>query len=153
MKTCNTCCKQLPFSEFWKHSETKDGYRNSCKSCKRLSDESYRKENPDKLSQYERKKYLKNIIDPTFRAKKLSRSNKRRASKLNATPSWLSKEQIQEIDELYEIAKIFKIYTGLSYHVDHIVPLNNKLVCGLHVPWNLQILEEKDNLKKNNRLD
>ena len=79
---------------------------------------------------------------------------KRRARKLCATPSWLSKEQLIAIDNIYWLAKDVSTITGETYQVDHIVPLQGIDVCGLHVPWNLQLLPAKENAaKKNNKLD
>ncbi len=33
MKTCSTCKIEQPVSEFYKHSQTKDGLRSQCKKC------------------------------------------------------------------------------------------------------------------------
>jgi hypothetical protein len=61
-----------------------------------------------------------------------------------ATPSWLDCDQHREIRKIYKRARKH----GLS--VDHIVPLSSPLVCGLHVPWNLQIMPPLENMNKSN---
>lgn len=72
---------------------------------------------------------------------------KRRATKLQATPSWANKEHI---DSIYYLASINR-KAGLDVQVDHIVPLLSDLVCGLHCESNLQLLRGSDNLAKGNR--
>jgi hypothetical protein len=67
-------------------------------------------------------------------------SAKRKAQKLLATPSWLTESHLGEMQNIYiQCSKITK-ETGIQHHVDHIEPLLGKEICGLHVPWNLQIL-------------
>ena len=68
-------------------------------------------------------------------------ANERRARKLFATPKWVDRN---ELTKIYVEAKAKKL------HVDHIIPLKHKLVCGLHVPWNLQLLTPHENFRKCN---
>ena len=76
---------------------------------------------------------------------------KRKASKLQRTPSWLTKEDLAEIKDIYRIAKRRSEVEGIEYHVDHIMPLQGKNISGLHVPSNLQILRATENLSKGNK--
>jgi len=72
------------------------------------------------------------------------RNSARRALCSQATPKWADKEAI---DDVYVEAR------HMQMHVDHIVPLNHPLVCGLHVWDNLQLLTPMENMRKNNRFD
>lgn len=155
-KICCRCKENKELSEFSKNKSTKDGFQKECKFCVKnrndsnkqeilLQQKTYRKSTKVRKSNY-LKEYYKTNKDHF-----LARNARRRASKLCATPTWLTKEELQEIEELYEIARAFRLYTGEDYHVDHIVPLQGKDVCGLHVPWNLQVLSATENLSKSNK--
>lgn len=65
-----------------------------------------------------------------------------------ATPKALSKEHRRQNREFYVAAAALSRSTGVTYSVDHAVPLAGKNICGLHVPWNLQIIPLEDNCKK-----
>jgi 5-methylcytosine-specific restriction endonuclease McrA len=75
----------------------------------------------------------------------------RKAAKICATPEWLTEADKKEMIETYKRAKTLSA-DGVCRHVDHIIPLLGENVCGLHVPWNLQILTEEENLSKGNRI-
>lgn len=72
---------------------------------------------------------------------------RRRAATRLATPKWADQEAILEIYRQAEVAR----RTGFKCDVDHIVPLISQLVCGLHVPANLQIEDAFKNRSKGNR--
>jgi hypothetical protein len=66
---------------------------------------------------------------------------------IEATPAWADKDKIRMF---YTVAKQMTINTGIPHEVDHIIPINHPLVCGLHVENNLRILTDEENLLKSN---
>lgn len=80
-------------------------------------------------------------------------SVQRRWYKSKASPPWITEAEKNQIRELYMLAKTHGEKTGEVYHIDHIHPLNHHLICGLHVPANLQILEASVNIIKKNKFE
>jgi len=83
------------------------------------------------------------------KSKLVAKKARRRSAKLCATPSWVKAEDFLYI---YKECREMTKSTGVEYQVDHIVPLQGENVCGLHVPWNLQILSKIENVRKKNKL-
>ena len=79
-------------------------------------------------------------------------TNVRKRRHREATPAWLSKDERLQMRELYIQARKLTALTGERYVVDHIVPLRSNEVCGLHVPWNLRVITQEENLAKSNKL-
>jgi hypothetical protein len=77
-----------------------------------------------------------------------AKAARHRATKLRATPRWANQESIAQ---MYNAARALSLLQNVDYHVDHIVPLRSKLVCGLHCEANLQILKGRENQTKSNR--
>jgi hypothetical protein len=159
-KRCYTCSEVKDLDSFSNYKKSKDGKYYQCKSCKaesakksylRIKDShlskcrNYHAKNREKILAQHKLYYKENKSD--F----ISRAAHRKSRKINATPDWLTKEHKQEIQQFYWLAQDLKTVTGESYHVDHIVPLKGENVCGLHVPWNLQVLPADINLSKGNK--
>ena len=71
----------------------------------------------------------------------------RRKKRDKSLPPWANKQAIRAI---YFEARRLTASTGIKYEVDHIIPSNHPLVCGLHVETNLQIITEFENITKSN---
>ena len=78
---------------------------------------------------------------------------KRQAAKMSATPKWLSKSDYVWMDKIYYQARLTSDKYSADINVDHIIPLQGKDVCGLHVPWNLRLVSRSYNSTKNNNPD
>jgi 5-methylcytosine-specific restriction endonuclease McrA len=175
MKTCSKCKITKPLNEFGKDKKMKDGIRYCCKQCNNAASIEWARKYPDRKKEA-RIKYV--ISNPEANAaskekyrknnkEKLALSNKQyrkakpeknteygasyRAKKAQATPCWLNKYQREQILEFYKMAKELETVFPWKQHVDHIVPIKHNKVCGLHVPWNLQILSVTANLEKGNK--
>lgn len=75
---------------------------------------------------------------------------RRRSAKMLRMPRWADATAIRQI---YAAARALSRATGTQHHVDHIYPLQGRLVSGLHVAGNLQILPGADNCRKSNRFE
>lgn len=172
MKVCTKCGEAKSINEFHKDSSKNDGLRVHCKVCvlnsnknwrlnnchyeseryradkkaARARNDSWRAANPDKV------KHNRNSWRRSNPSKVNVWNSRRRAAKLNATPSWITAIHKAQIQEFYDLALAKTTQTGVQYQVDHIHPLQGDALSGLHVPWNLQIITASENASKCNRV-
>lgn len=151
-KHCSRCNITKHSNEFHSNTLKLDGKESLCKDCRNLLRKATYLNNRDtELAQCKLYKTLNSeiikeknkVYYEEHKQEAFARSAKRRAMRLHATVPWSNYDEIN------------LIYTKCpeSYHVDHIIPLQGELVCGLHVEHNLQYLTAKENLSKGNRFD
>lgn len=123
-KKCFKCSLIKPISDFLKEG--------SCKECRHAYNTTEVRRDLNRKSQqefyYRNAKYFK------------QKSAKYRATLLKACPKWADLEVIKQF--YYDCPE--------SHHVDHIIPLQGKYICGLHVETNLQYLPASENCSKGN---
>jgi len=132
------------------------------KARKRKYKQSLSREKLDEENLKARLRYNDNKEYRSF-CKKLYRSNnkhitnanaaKRRAAKLCRTPKWLTSDDIDIIKNIYKEAMLQTKLNNELWVVDHIIPLQGKLVSGLHVPENLQLMRARDNESKQHKYE
>lgn len=144
LKTCTKCKEDLGLGLFHKDASKPDGLNACCKECHNAAFLARRLRDKEGYNKKRREYYSKN------KHVYLSNVARRRAYLLNATPAWLSDKHKRDINTIYKVCAKVSERTGKQHHVDHIVPLKGKSVCGLHVPWNLSIIPAPMNLQKGN---
>jgi len=160
-KVCCTCKIKKEFSEFNKLKCGKYGLQHRCRECQNKKNREYRKNND--LTEYYKKR---NALESNKLAKKKWRQNnieyyalykKNNKDKINYinTKRRVQKKTSQLCKDKYktEIQNLYNKAQKLKLQVDHIIPLLHNNVCGLHVPWNLQLLTPLENNIKNNSFD
>ena len=140
-------CKKQTFKKAYKKDKlkwlgysSKWEYENRDRRKKYASE--YRASNVDKIKDAARRYAEKN------KAKRSFFESVRNARKKQAFPKWLTPKEINHIEVIYKHARHLSLLSGHKLVVDHMVPLAGKNVCGLHVPWNLQIIDVASNSKK-----
>ena len=122
-------------------------WRNANKEKINANNKKWRKENIEAFKAMQKRTREKHS------ARINAANNKRRADKLNRTPKWITKDDLWIIKEAHELATLRSKLFGFDWHVDHIIPLKGKIVSGLHVPNNIQVIEGKINIMKNNKFE
>lgn len=171
-KTCKYCLVDQPLDNYYKNKAYRGGHIPKCKACRAVDFQRKKHilspkriaryySNQEKYQEYSRQWYDANKARALASAKNWSTSNrgksnaikqKYKAAKKRAAPQWLTEWDIFVMEEYYHKADRLKQLTGKEYHVDHIHPLQGETLCGLHVPWNLQILPARLNIQKSNKL-
>jgi hypothetical protein len=171
MKVCRRCNVSLPLAEFRHDTRYADGFASWCKPCHRARNSEWAKENRARLSAKSAAWREANIdaaraANKAFKARNSEKLKKAhaewakanrgkrnatsaayKAAKLRATPAWADRKAIAAI---YEECARLVAETGLRLHVDHIVPLQSDVVCGLHCVENLRIIPGAENESKRN---
>ena len=151
-KKCTKCGEVKPSDYFNKNKSIKCGLTSACKACRKADyGDNQESERASARAYYAKNREAMMLKHRAYRQanpdKCSTTTAKRRAAKLLRTVSWSDTKAIADI---YAEAKRLEKATGIAMHVDHIVPLQGKMVSGLHVETNLQILTWCENISKSN---
>lgn len=143
-KVCKTCGIDKPLTEYHKSKDCALGVKPVCKPCNTAAAKQWADNNRDKVNANSRRYVSRN--KDKHAALVASRDAAQRSASIE-----LSDDERFMVREIYSLARLRSEVTGVPHEVDHIVPLQGKDVCGLHVPHNLQVLTQAENRRKSNR--
>ena len=164
---CKTCRKAVSTRIYYRDIEGQKESRREHYKKRMLADPDYHTKkywaDVELTRAQNREYYQKNrekLIQKTvgYARKNVARANatkkKYKLAKQRSCPAWVlsSQELCEQRRGFYEEARTRTDLSGVAHHVDHIVPLQGENVCGLHVPWNLQVLTASENCSKQNRI-
>lgn len=144
-KVCTSCSEPKPLAAF---GRDRGRLRAKCKECANAQTQAWREKTPEEFKQ-KNKAYSKNYNERN--PEKRSALNAQRHVRLRsnrATPAWANRDAILAV---YAQARLLR-QMGQDVQVDHIIPLNGKDVCGLHVENNIRIVLRSENLLKANKM-
>jgi hypothetical protein len=171
-KVCTKCSEAKPLEEFRRDKKTQSGRTQRCKPClkhyekqwyainreaKLKENAAWRSANAHRMAEYTRRHaalYPEKVYARVRRWQVRHRerinawASERRALEKQACPAWADRDAIQQF---YSLAIQLSTSTGVPHEVDHIVPLVNRHVCGLHVAANLRVIPATENRRKSNK--
>lgn len=162
-KTCNACATEKPLTEFGMRQAGGKMYpRTKCRNCRAAEVRDARAADPKKFrtaANETRRNYFAKNPEKRASAKYSYRKNqpgmfevKRFQSKMKnraAMPAWADRKAMAQF---YAVAAARRA-GGEDVTVDHAIPLNHDLVCGLHNQFNLQFLTFMENVVKSNKFE
>ena len=169
MKRCTKCGEIKPIDAYSVQRRSKSGVRAQCKVCSYEAYKSWKDNSGYFVDSEKRNKYMRDyrrINGPSVKEymreymlrwskeneeKVTAKTARYRSAKLKRTVPWSDSVAIDFV--YFSAGVIAKFYGGCKPVVDHIIPLQGKLVSGLHVAENLQLISATQNAEKGNNYD
>lgn len=152
MKRCTDCKEYKFLNEFNKNKSKDDGLGTECRSCTKKYNKFWRTNNSEKVKKDKRKWQINN----REKFKKYALNWKKTHSEVYEKNQKLGRER-RKLASLgiyqNDVYKMQKKTTVEGKFLDHIIPIAGKIVCGLNVPWNMQVLDYWSNRYKSNWFD
>jgi hypothetical protein len=158
-QTCKKCGEQDKlFRNKWSKANQKFYLQKVCKECEAKTTKQHQEDNREYWRKLNNEYYARVSEGQVSRRNVLNRSEEEKAQRARdkSNTRCTRAKQARFDDELtefvtkeaHDLRKMRNKTTGIEWHVDHILPLKGKTVCGLHIWSNLQVIPKTTNLRK-----